>query len=56
MQNAIFKGLSKKICHFIYCSVNGQYVKQGKLGIAVLGDQKNADVCVDKALVNCHVL
>lgn len=33
-----------------FCSVNGQYMKQGKLGAAVLGNHTDKEVRVDLAL------
>lgn len=39
------KSSEKLFCHFcLMCSMNGQYVKQGKLGAAVLGNHTTKEV------------
>lgn len=36
---------SKKLfATFVFCSINGQYVKQGKLGAAALGNHTTKEV------------
>lgn len=42
-EQVLFRPLNRPIC---LCSVNGQYMKQGKLGAAVLGNHTNKEVGV----------